>query len=162
MSQQQQQAEKAPPRQPNGKTLAPGHQDLSAFKYDDNTFFLVIDEGEEDARLTTHVLDVLPNVNPARIMSGVPLLRLSERHSVCLVVRPHVRNDRDMKRWPIVLVGPVQCGPFFENNPDAIDQHGLCTALSKLMSVMCKQMPATLKIRDEGGGKGDILRMRSA
>jgi hypothetical protein len=163
MSQQQQTAEKAPPRQPNGKPLEPGQQDLSGFKFDDNTFFLVIDEGDEDGRLTTHVLSALPNVNPARIMSGVPLLRLSERHSLALVVRPHVRGERKMLSWPIYIVGPLPCEPHFEANPDAIDQHGLCAALSKAMFTTCgRQMPATLKIRDEGGGKGDILRMRSA
>jgi hypothetical protein len=163
MSQQnQQRAQTEAPKPPTGT------QDMSAFRFDDNTYFLVIDEGEEDARLTTYLLEKLPNVNPARVMSGVPIQRLSEKSSIALVVRPHVRGNRDMKSWPIAVVGPVSCEPFFEEGADSVSKSRLCEGLSKAMSLHCKamtgraQMPAQLYNRDEGGERGSILRMRYA
>jgi hypothetical protein len=152
------------------------------FKHDNHTIFLVIDEGDEDSRLTAAVLEAFGGaVKESRVVNHIPLMRLSERHSIAPVYRRHVRQQKDMKKWPIYvggvvgasMVGPFSCAPYFNSDPSAasIDDDGAGESGDELglinHSALCNAigqriLPATLKVRKEDDQRGLILRMRYA
>lgn len=112
--------------------------------FDENTFFLVIDEGEEDGRLRNEVNRRCKGVNGGKIINVLPLMNLSERHKVVLVFRPHVPGERDMKKWPVKLAGPVKAADFW-NDVTGLNQKKFINACGSEM------VPATPRIKDEPG-----------
>lgn len=146
MTQQHQQQAKQP---------EPRREDPSAFTdWDENTFFVVIDEGEEDGRLRNHVARSCKGVNPGKIVNSLPLMQLSERHKVCLVYRPHVFGERDMRKWPIKITAPIKASDYW-NEVEGLNR--------KKFSIACGDaaVPCTLRFKDEPG-QGWTMRLKYA
>jgi hypothetical protein len=110
--------------------------------WDENTFFVVVDEGDEDARLRKEVGRRCKGVNPGKVVSVLALMNISERHSVILVFRPHVPLERNMRAWPVKFTAPVHAKDFWS------DTAGLNLKKFKL-ALGSAAAPATLRYKDE-------------
>lgn len=144
-SQQHQQQQKQPERAVD----AP-----EAVQFDENTFFVVIDEGEEDGRLRNHVARACKGVNPGKVVNALPLMQLSERHKVCLVYRPHVFGERDMRKWPIRITPPIKAGEYW-SELEGLNRKKFSNACGSAA------VPATVRFKDEPG-QGWTMRIKYA
>lgn len=122
--------------------------------WDENTFFLVIDEGEEDGRLRNEVARRCKGVNPGKVLNSLPVMQLSERHTVCLVFRPHVFGERDMKKWPVKIAGPIKAKDYW-SDLDGLNKRKFINAVG------AAAVPATLRQKDEAE-KGTTIRLHYA
>lgn len=142
--------------QPQHDQAPPERVEPEPFKgWDDQTYFVVIDEGEEDGRLRNEVGRRCKGVSPGKIVSGLHIARLSERHKVCLVFRPHVPFNRDFRTWPIKITEPLEVKNHW-TDADGLDVRAFANAVGKAI------VPATAKYRDEGDGGGIVMRIRYA
>lgn len=148
MSQQHQQQAKQPDRD------EPRKDAVEPVQFDENTFFLVIDEGEEDGRLRNHVARACKGVNPGKVVNALPLMQLSERHKVCLVYRPHVFGERDMRKWPIKITAPIKAGECW-SELEGLNRKKFSNACGSAA------VPATVRFKDEPG-QGWTMRIKYA
>jgi hypothetical protein len=114
--------------------------------WDENTFFLVVNEGDEDGRLRIVVTKRCQGVNPGKVVNFLPLQQLSERHSVVLVYRPHVPGERDMKKWPVRFAGPVKAEDYW-NEVSGLHKQKFKLALGSVAAA--DGGAATVKYKDE-------------
>jgi hypothetical protein len=145
--QQHQQQQKQPDREERKDGPEP-------FAYDENTFFVVVDEGDEDGRLRNEVMRRCKGVNPGKVVNSLPLMQVSERHKVCLVFRPHVYGERDMRKWPIKIAGPVKASEYWAEL-DGLNRKKFSNACGAIA------VPATLRFKDEPG-QGWTMRLKYA
>lgn len=142
-----------------------------------STHFLVPDEGKEGEDIR-HA--VLKEHKSARVVTSLPLQRLSENSKLVIVTRaPENLSDKrerliaaknarraaaasgtvaliPQRALELRYVGPVACAKHWNR---AMDELNMTTFQREFGG---RIVPATLNIRDEGGKVGQVLRVRYA